>query len=231
MLRNTAVLPSHVRRSKFTHSAFDNAPHGYCYIIFYGFSFVVVLFRVDHPSHAVHVLVPPSRLDRVLKHLSSQGYDLGPEPSKEFLLEEGDALTLTFINNIRCPEGDPLPLAYFANLDNEIHFTMKEVDRFLQKQFNSYRGVIHLSRINVACTRKETVKYKEDRGKTDEPRSGIVSTHQVSIPKVSETTKVVCTVCYTLWCLFHDERFARAYVRANFFFTIHALFVGFHQTY
>lgn len=129
----------------------------------------------------------PSRLDRVLKHLSSQGYELGPEPSKEFSLEEGDELTLTFHNNIRCPDGDTLPLAYFANLDNEIHFTMKEVDRFLQKQFGSYRGIIQLSRLNLACTKKEATKNKEDRGKIDESRCDVVATHQVSIPKVSVT--------------------------------------------
>jgi hypothetical protein len=120
---------------------------------------------------------------------------LGPEPSKEFFLGEGEKLTLSFHNNIRCPEAESLPLVYFANLDNERHFTMKEVDRFLQKQFSSYRGIVHLSRLNLVLDKRDATKHREDKGKLDESQYDVVTTHQVNIPKVSESGELVIAAC------------------------------------
>jgi len=97
----------------------------------------------------VHVLVPKSRLKQVIDCLRSTGFEKGPAPSPEFCLMEGDLLQLSFHGNIRCfdPTAAPLHFVFNCNLDTKIRFRVAEVNEFLQKNFDSFRGFLQLSRI------------------------------------------------------------------------------------
>lgn len=147
---------------------------------------MVNYFSVEDPSQAVHVVVPVSRLDRVLRRLSKSDYEVGPEPSEEFLLAEGERLSLSFQHNIQCVDENTttIPLVYFGNLDMEKQFKIKEVNEFLQKQYDSYRGQVHVSRYAVANDKKETRKPKETAECGDPYRMETVASHYISIPKV-----------------------------------------------
>jgi len=179
------------------------------------FLIYVVWHSIDNPSYAVHLIVPLNRLDRTLKRLHSHGYEIGPEPSKEFYLGEGERLALSFHNNI-CfrDEISSLALVFFNNLDLDQYFVMKEVDRFLQKQFSSYRGVMQLSKFINANNKKETGRQTEDGSKNGDDFRMVVVSHQVNIPKVSwgklqliyDSAIGLCTVfCIAIYSLGENE--------------------------
>jgi len=71
------------------------------------------------------MLVLPSRLDRVLGRLADDGYDEGPEPSREFTVSEGARLELTFHGNVRRQDVDQqqsTPLVFHFRRDVETRF-------------------------------------------------------------------------------------------------------------
>jgi len=124
------------------------------------------------------VLVPPSRLDRVVSRLADDGYDEGPEPSREFLVSEGARLELSFHGNIRREdEQQSTPVVFHYRADFESRFQFSPVDRFLQSQLNSYRGVV-----DVYGIRQDSKNVGSD---LEQPKCTrrLVATHHVTIPK------------------------------------------------
>jgi len=131
----------------------------------------------DQPSNVVHVLVPPSRLDRVLSRLADAGYDEGPEPSKEFLTSEGGRLELDFHGNIcHNDKQQSIPLVFHFHGDVESHFQLRPVDKFLQRQLNSYRGVINVYKVTQKCN-------VNSGGEPSKCTRKLVASHHVNIPK------------------------------------------------
>jgi len=131
----------------------------------------------DHPQSVVHLLVPPSRLERVINRLADDGYEEGPEPSKEFLMSEGGRLELVCHGNIRRDDEQQLtPLVFHFHGDVESHFQLSPVDKFLQKQLNSYRGVIDVYQV----TQNSEV---DSDGEPSKYTRKLVASHHVNIPK------------------------------------------------
>jgi len=146
--------------------------------LFSNFS-VTFSYSWDNPCIAVHVLVPPSRLDRVINRLADSGYDEGPEPSKEISICEGTRLELSFHGNIRRDdEQQSTPLVFHFHGDVESHFQLSPVDEFLQKQLDSYRGVIDVYRL----TQNSKKEVDSDSGRSKYIRE-LVASHHVNIPK------------------------------------------------
>ena len=145
-----------------------------------------ILYSWDSPCSAIHVLVSPSRLDRVINRLSDIGYDDGPEPSKEFSISEGTKLDLSFHGNIRRDgEQQSIPAVFHFHGDVESHFRLSPVDKYLQRQLPAFRGVVDVHQL--------THDDNSDGGRSDNTRT-LVASHHVNIPKQ------VCTILhYTTW--------------------------------
>jgi len=76
------------------------------------------------------VLVPPSRLERVVSRLADDGYDEGPEPSAELCVSEGSRLELSFHGNVRRDDHQPsTPLVFHFRRDVDTRFRLSPVDR------------------------------------------------------------------------------------------------------
>lgn len=142
----------------------------------------------------VHVVVPKSRLKQVLDCLRSSGFENGPSPSSEFCLVEGDLLQLSFHGNIRCLDPpNPTLFVFNCNLDTRIRFRVAEVNQFLQKNFDSFRGFVQLWKVNNFAgqnrMRSETGSRRfrymsliDNIGKTSSTQP--LTKHYISIPKV-----------------------------------------------
>jgi len=134
----------------------------------------------------VHVLVPPSRLDRAISRLADDGYEEGPHPSKEFSLSEGARLELSFSGNIRRQdEQQSTPLVYHFHGDMESHFQLSPVDKFLQKQLNSYRGVVDVY-VQVS---QNTKKANDSGDRWSKFARQLVASHHVNITKEVRITE------------------------------------------
>lgn len=50
-------------------------------------------------------LLQPGKMDRTLKKLTEDGYVVGPAPSDEILVKDGQQFTVRFRGNVRCDDG------------------------------------------------------------------------------------------------------------------------------
>ena len=50
-------------------------------------------------------LLPPAKMDRTIKRLTEDGYSVGPAPSHEILVKDGQQFTVRFRGNICCEDG------------------------------------------------------------------------------------------------------------------------------
>ncbi|KAK7479539.1 hypothetical protein BaRGS_00029256, partial [Batillaria attramentaria] len=122
---------------------------------------VVVKQRTeDQYEMCVHV-VPTARLEKAVPQLAEEGYDDGPDPSHTVSLQEGDQVVVTFSGNVRNVDSrySTLRMVFNSNMTTAAYFTVCEVDRYLQKNFSMYRGVLHVQRryalpINPALKKK-----------------------------------------------------------------------------
>ena len=61
------------------------------------------------------LLLQPGKMDRTLKKLNEEGYIVGPEPSREILVRDGQQFTVRFRGNICCDDGrkvSPVCMSY-----------------------------------------------------------------------------------------------------------------------
>jgi len=50
-------------------------------------------------------LLQPGKIERTLKKLCDEGYSVGPAPSREILVRDGQQFTVKFRGNICCEDG------------------------------------------------------------------------------------------------------------------------------
>jgi len=112
-----------------------------------------------------------------MSRLADAGYDEGPEPSKEFLTSEGARLELCFHGNVRRDDRQQsTPLVFHFHGDVESYFQLSPVDKFLQRQLKSYRGVIDVYQV----TQNSEV---DSGGEPSKCIRKLVACHSVNIPK------------------------------------------------
>ena len=68
-------------------------------------------------------------------------------------INEGDIIEVSFRGNVTKRDNEQIQFVYNSNLESETDFYACEVDRYLQKNFPVYRGVVEVI----------TPKYKQDR--------------------------------------------------------------------
>ncbi|KAL3885313.1 hypothetical protein ACJMK2_025389, partial [Sinanodonta woodiana] len=99
----------------------------------------------DDPFDTVLQVVHVSKTDKTLKRLSEEGYDDGPEPSPAVAINEGDVIEVSFRGNVKSTQDeDNLKFVYNSNMESETEFQASEVDRYLQKNFPMFRGVVEV---------------------------------------------------------------------------------------
>lgn len=102
-----------------------------------------------------------SRLEKVLEKLQEDGYTEGPEESIDIVVAEGQQLGIDFRANIQEVNGlEPKSIIFNSQLMNSTAFEVTEVDKFLQKNYDVYRGFIQLvKKTAVACLPPPRKKY------------------------------------------------------------------------
>ncbi|KAL3885307.1 hypothetical protein ACJMK2_025385 [Sinanodonta woodiana] len=109
------------------------------------FAQVILKQRSDDPFDTVLQVVHVSKTDKTLKRLSEEGYDDGPEPSPAVAINEGDVIEVSFRGNVKSTQDeDNLKFVYNSNMESETEFQASEVDRYLQKNFPMFRGVVEV---------------------------------------------------------------------------------------
>ena len=61
-------------------------------------------------------------------------------------LNEGDIIEVQFRGNVTKRDNQPIQFVYNSNMGSETDFYACEVDRYLQKNFPVYRGVVEVHR-------------------------------------------------------------------------------------
>ena len=155
-------------------------------------------FREDDVSDVRLHVIPVTRTEKVLRQLTEDGYDVGPSPSAHLHLREGDLLEINFRGNITCrDDGDaesldnvasrpgPITLVYNSHLGTSVDFGVREVDCFLQKNYNVYRGFVQVFReVRTTC---QPTKADQEEGRTlpwVEISKDLVTELLITIPKV-----------------------------------------------
>ena len=104
---------------------------------------IVLRQNIEDAKDVVLQCVPMSRSERYQRKLSEEGYDLGPSPSHELILHEGQKMFITFRGNIQEEQqGIPCKLKFVFNthIKNRVEFSVEEIDQFAQKSIDCYRG-------------------------------------------------------------------------------------------
>ena len=133
-------------------------------------------------------MLPHIRLDRAARRLEAEGFDDGPDPSRDFLLTEGDVIEISFHNNVKCTDDgvSAIRIVFNSNFETSRYFTMSESNQYLQKQLNTYRGLIHVAKI---CVTNEDLTIVNEDGDIERKMSEtitqeLIAVHNVNIPKV-----------------------------------------------
>lgn len=143
---------------------------------------VIVKQRMDDPYEACVHVVPVSRLDKALQQVAEEGYDEGPEPSPALSVQEGDVIVVSFVGNIRHVQGarHTLRMVYSSNMSTATYFSVCEVDRYLQKNYNLYRGLLHVHRHYQLPL---TPAQRRDECPVPEVKSQLLCEMMLKIPK------------------------------------------------
>ncbi|XP_060552931.1 death domain-containing protein 1-like isoform X2 [Ruditapes philippinarum] len=157
---------------------------------------VILKQKNDDPFDTVMSVVPQSKTDKTLKDLSKEGYDDGPEPSPVLSINEGDVIEVCFRGNVKNKDAEGIQFVYNSNLKSETEFYACEVDKYLQKNFPVYRGVVEVYRkYKVKNTTRR--KRRDSSDDQDEPpfeiKKELMCELAINIPKyhVEQNTTVV----------------------------------------
>lgn len=110
------------------------------------FAQVVIKQRNDDPFDTIISVVPASKTTKATKEMAARGYLEGPDPSPIINLNEGDHIELAFRGNICDTSNKPTAFVFNSNISSELGLYLSEVDKYLQKNFSVYRGVIKVYR-------------------------------------------------------------------------------------
>lgn len=129
-----------------------------------------------------------NKVERVLRRLAAEGYDCGPVVGNIISLDEGDTIQVRFKGNIKNVDNVCPQFIYNTNLKSQVMFSTEEVDRYLQKNYSMYRGVIQIFRLHSDSTTKparRTSSFIDDaKISEDEIKSQLLSAISYDIPKV-----------------------------------------------
>ncbi|KAH9495963.1 hypothetical protein Btru_012251 [Bulinus truncatus] len=143
---------------------------------------VVVRQKTDNPYEVVLQVTPMSRRDQVVKQLAQNGFESGPAPSHVICLHEGDIIELGFSGNIECTNNLPEQLVYKSNVPTRTYFTVKEENKFRQKEHDYYSGLICLTR-KYLQTNQKGKKITQDGQDKNDWKSERICSLQINIPK------------------------------------------------
>ncbi|KAK6184688.1 hypothetical protein SNE40_007107 [Patella caerulea] len=114
---------------------------------------VIIRQKTDDPFQATLTVTPAIRLEKTLKHLTEEGYEEEPCPPIQVCVTEGDTIEITFRGNIRDIGDNPKQqMPYNTHVRSQLYFSVSEVDKYLQKNFPMFRGLVQVYR-----------KYKEKK--------------------------------------------------------------------
>ncbi|ESO89736.1 hypothetical protein LOTGIDRAFT_164757 [Lottia gigantea] len=151
--------------------------------------FVQVILRqkTDDPFKATLTVCPASRSDKTLKKLTEEGYEESPSAALQVCVSEGDTIEVKFRGNVTCGESDThLSIPYNTHVHSQLYFSVSEVDKYLQKNFPMYRGLVQVFR--KYKERKAVIKtigrrQEDDSDKPPEIKEEILCELLISIPK------------------------------------------------
>ncbi|XP_061190143.1 death domain-containing protein 1-like [Saccostrea echinata] len=121
---------------------------------------VVIKQRSDNPFDTRLTIVPASRVQKIVKQMTDDGYEDGPEPSPVVGVSEGDLIEINFRGNIQNGSKSP-NFIYNSNVVSFSEFLLSEVDQYLQRNFNVFRGVVEAYRVQFVTPDKRTIARKE----------------------------------------------------------------------
>ncbi|KAK3764448.1 hypothetical protein RRG08_020356, partial [Elysia crispata] len=128
----------------------------------------VVRQRSENPFEVVLQITPVTRRDAVVTSLAQKGFASGPAPSHVLCLHEGDVVEVGFSGNIENGSsssggGDdggsgadgrrgsgPEELIFKSNVPTMTYFTVKEENKFRQKDHDVFSGLLVLTRKYIA---------------------------------------------------------------------------------
>ncbi len=101
---------------------------------------IILRQRSDEPRLCVLQCLPINRSERFQRKLTDEGYELGPSPSPELVLREGQQMTITFRGNVKDDDEGEMRFMYNSHIRTKLDFTVTEIDRYAQKGIDCYRG-------------------------------------------------------------------------------------------
>lgn len=116
---------------------------------------VILKQKSDDPYDTVLSVIPAAKTEKTLKKLSEEGYDDGPDPSQVLSINEGDIIEVSFRGNVTKRDTEQIQFVYNSNLESETDFYACEVDKYLQKNFPVYRGVVEVYRKYEVISKKK----------------------------------------------------------------------------
>jgi hypothetical protein len=94
--------------------------------------------------------------------MNEDGFEDGPDPSQIVGVSEGDLIEIHFRGNIKNNSNVKIPkFIYNSNVTSTSSFFLSEVDQYLQRNFNVYRGVVEVYRAYFVFPDKKTIARKE----------------------------------------------------------------------
>ncbi|CAL1545348.1 unnamed protein product [Lymnaea stagnalis] len=143
----------------------------------------VVRQKTENPYEVALQVTPVSRLDAVVKQLAQHGFESGPAPSHVICLHEGDIIEVGFSGNIECKDEIPSHLIYKSNVPTVTFFTVKEENKFRQKEHDVYSGLICLTRKYLQPSQKGKKGQGQDDSDQKEWKQERLCALQINIPK------------------------------------------------
>ncbi|XP_048251559.1 death domain-containing protein 1-like [Haliotis rufescens] len=148
---------------------------------------IVMKQRSEDAFDAVLHVTPVNKVDKLLTKLGDEGFGEGPTASQVLSISEGDTVEVTFRGNITSSDDRPLEVQFNSNVSSHVQFTLTEVDKYLQKNFPVYRGVVQVYRkytVVPAEVRSITRKVSDDEAKQGpEVKRDLLCELLISIPK------------------------------------------------
>jgi hypothetical protein len=149
--------------------------------------------RSDDPSDVIITCTNINRTDRAQRRLNEAGYEEGPSPSKDIIVQEGQRLWIKFRGNIRCMDKhiSELEFPFNSHLNSSLRFFVADVDQYAQKSSNMYRGFAQiythgLVQRAVKIEDKSSTKKKDSVKMELVPGEKLLSELLINLPKVIE---------------------------------------------
>ncbi|XP_064645460.1 uncharacterized protein LOC135498879 isoform X2 [Lineus longissimus] len=115
----------------------------------------IVKQRSEEPCDVSANCVPINRFERVSRKILDDGYEDGPDPSSDISVREGDLIEVGFKGNLKNEDDTALNFIFNSQLPSGTSFFVTEVDKFLQKNYPVYRGLVQMFRKTTTVKKVE----------------------------------------------------------------------------